>query len=43
VMAGADFLSVASGVWNYPAGPAQAVKDFNRIIAEALGETAVSE
>jgi thiamine-phosphate pyrophosphorylase len=31
VAAGVDFLAVASGVWNYPAGPAQAVKDFNRI------------
>ena len=29
VSAGADFISVASGVWDYPAGPAQAVKDFN--------------
>lgn len=43
VIAGADFLSVASGVWNYPAGPAQAVKDFNRVIAEALAEAAEAE
>lgn len=40
VKAGADFLCVASGVWDYPAGPAQAVKDFNRVIAEALDERA---
>jgi len=31
VEAGADFLAVASGVWNYPGGPAQAVRDFNRV------------
>ncbi len=35
VTAGADFLSVASGVWDYGSGPAQAVKDFNKVIAEA--------
>ena len=35
VSAGADFLAVAAGVWAYPAGPAQAVKDFNRAIAQA--------
>ena len=28
--AGADFLAVSAGVWAYPAGPAQAVTDFNR-------------
>jgi thiamine-phosphate pyrophosphorylase len=27
--AGADFLAVSAGVWAYPAGPAQAVADFN--------------
>ena len=27
--AGADFVSVITGVWNYPQGPAQAVRDFN--------------
>jgi thiamine-phosphate pyrophosphorylase len=31
VEAGADFLAVASGVWSYGAGPAQAVRDFNRV------------
>jgi len=30
--AGADFLAVSSGVWNYPAGPAAAVKAFNALI-----------
>ena len=29
VEAGADFLAVASGVWDYPDGPAAAVKAFN--------------
>ena len=29
--AGADFLAVASGVWDYPAGPAAAVKAFNAL------------
>jgi thiamine-phosphate pyrophosphorylase len=32
--AGADFLSVISGVWDYAEGPAAAVRDFNRIFAE---------
>lgn len=36
VRAGADFLAVTAGVWNYEAGPAQAVTDFNREIARAL-------
>lgn len=35
VAAGADFLAVMSGVWNYATGPAQAVKDFNAAIARA--------
>jgi thiamine-phosphate pyrophosphorylase len=29
--AGADFLAVSSGVWNYPRGPAAAVKAFNAL------------
>ena len=29
IEAGADFLAVASGVWDYPQGPAAAVKAFN--------------
>ena len=32
VEAGADFLAISSGVWNYPAGPRQAVTDFNAMI-----------
>lgn len=31
IEAGADFLSVASGVWDYPQGPAAAVKAFNAL------------
>jgi len=33
VEAGADFLAVVSGVWDYPAGPAAAVKAFNQTMA----------
>jgi thiamine-phosphate pyrophosphorylase len=35
VEAGADFLAVVTGVWDYPAGPRQAVADFNEAIAKA--------
>jgi thiamine-phosphate pyrophosphorylase len=31
VEAGADFLAVVTGVWNYPAGPGAAVAAFNEI------------
>ncbi|HXM00110.1 MAG TPA: thiamine phosphate synthase [Rhizomicrobium sp.] len=31
VEAGADFLAVSSGVWDYASGPAAAVKAFNRL------------
>lgn len=31
VRAGADFVAVANGVWGYEAGPAAAVRDFNRV------------
>jgi thiamine-phosphate pyrophosphorylase len=31
IAAGADFLAVASGVWDHPAGPAAAVKAFNEL------------
>lgn len=31
IEAGADFLAVASGVWDYPEGPAAAVKAFNAL------------
>ena len=34
VAAGADFLAVVSGVWQYPEGPAAAVRAFNKVIAE---------
>ncbi|USG62684.1 thiamine phosphate synthase [Sneathiella marina] len=33
---GADFLSVSAGVWNYKAGPKQAVRDFNRMIDKVI-------
>jgi thiamine-phosphate pyrophosphorylase len=36
VQAGADFLAVSGGVWNHPAGPAEAVRQFNRIMEETL-------
>ena len=29
--AGADFIAVSSGVWNYDAGAATAVREFNRL------------
>ena len=35
ITAGADFLAVASGVWDYPDGVAKAVADFNAAIADA--------
>jgi thiamine-phosphate pyrophosphorylase len=31
IKAGADFLAVSSGVWNFSDGPAAAVKAFNRL------------
>jgi thiamine-phosphate pyrophosphorylase len=37
VRAGADFLAVSSGVWEYGRGPAQAVADFNQAIAADFG------
>ncbi|MEM9055635.1 MAG: thiamine phosphate synthase [Pseudomonadota bacterium] len=36
IAAGADFLAVASGIWDHPDGPAAAVAMFNRVIDEAL-------
>jgi len=33
VRAGADFIAVCGGVWNYGAGPAAAVRDFNEVFA----------
>jgi len=32
IAAGAHFLAVSSGVWNYPGGPAKAVKAFNALM-----------
>jgi thiamine-phosphate pyrophosphorylase len=37
VQAGADFLSVISGIWDYPQGPQAAVRDFNAAIDAATG------
>lgn len=36
VRAGADFLAVSSGVWDYAEGPVAAVEAFNRAIADEL-------
>ena len=33
--AGADFVAVSSGVWNFPAGPKAAVAGFNKKLAAA--------
>jgi thiamine-phosphate pyrophosphorylase len=38
VAAGADFLAVVAGVWNYPDGPGAAVREFNETIAAAERE-----
>jgi thiamine-phosphate pyrophosphorylase len=35
VRAGADFLAVSSGVWDFPDGPAAAVAAFNRVLRAA--------
>lgn len=32
IEAGADFLAVSGSVWNFEGGPAQAVKEFNRVL-----------
>ncbi len=34
INAGADFLAVVAGIWDYVEGPEQAIMEFNRIIAE---------
>jgi thiamine-phosphate pyrophosphorylase len=34
VEAGADFLAVIGAIWSYPAGPKQAVADFNSVFAK---------
>ena len=33
IEAGADFLAVASGVWDFPQGPAAAVRAFNELVS----------
>ena len=33
IEAGADFIAVSGGVWNYPDGPAAAIKAFNAVLA----------
>jgi len=35
VKAGADFIAVSRGVWDYPQGPAAAVRDFNAVFAKS--------
>lgn len=35
IEAGADFLAVASGVWDFPEGPAAAVRAFDRLTAQS--------
>jgi thiamine-phosphate pyrophosphorylase len=35
IEAGADFLAVVSGVWDYAEGPAAAVRAFNRLMSGA--------
>lgn len=34
IEAGADFIAVSSGVWDFPQGPAAAVREFNRLLAQ---------
>ena len=36
IEAGADFLAVSSGVWDYPEGPAAAVREFNALFAARI-------
>jgi len=38
VAAGADFLAIVAGVWNYPGGPGAAVKAFNTAIEKVGSE-----
>jgi hypothetical protein len=38
VDAGADFLAVIGAVWSHPAGPREAVRQFNEIFAKSLKE-----
>jgi len=43
VHAGADFLAVVAGIWDYPDGAARAVADFNAAIAHALAHSIAIE
>jgi thiamine-phosphate pyrophosphorylase len=43
VRAGADFLAVSSGVWDYPQGPAAAVAAFNAAIERAQAQQKVAK
>ncbi|MFO0995491.1 MAG: thiamine phosphate synthase [Alphaproteobacteria bacterium] len=43
VEAGADFLAIVSGVWDYAGGPAAAVRDFNTAIAAAVKRRPASD
>jgi len=36
VKAGADFIAVITAVWNHPKGPAEAVREFNKAIKDAV-------
>ncbi|MDH5749868.1 MAG: thiamine phosphate synthase [Rhodospirillales bacterium] len=38
IRAGADFLAVSSGVWNYPEGPEAAVRAFNEVMERVKAE-----
>jgi thiamine-phosphate pyrophosphorylase len=40
--AGADFLAVSAGVWGFPGGPGEAVRQFNAEMAAGLGDRGVS-
>ena len=37
IKAGTDFIAVCSGIWNYPEGPAAAVRKFNAVLSELSG------
>lgn len=40
VAAGADFLAVVAGVWDFDAGPAAAVRDFNAVFDQVSADLA---
>jgi thiamine-phosphate pyrophosphorylase len=41
--AGADFLAVSAGVWNFPEGPAEAVRRFNAEMAAGVADRGASK